>query len=148
LPVISYASDADRIIVGAVSTATTVPYTNQMVRLFPFVHVDQPASVTCQSWKDANADGVRQPTEVGAAPKSLVLLNSTGRAVADPVFDQSGFSFQWDVLPGASVVAQVTPPIGWALSPADQGTDESLDSDFDPFSDQSPPVIALPGQSA
>jgi VCBS repeat-containing protein len=89
-----------------------------------------PTSVTGMAWNDADADGIRGSDEDPLADVSIFLLDDSGELYTTSTDADGAYTFT-DLVPGHYTVAVLTPS---HLSPAGQGTDPTLDSDFDPVS--------------
>ena len=85
-------------------------------------------------WNDADADGIQDAGEAGIPNVTVELYNGdscSGSAVATTTTDGSGHYSFTDLAPGTYSVKFVKPS-GYAFSPVNQGSDDSVDSDADP----------------
>jgi hypothetical protein len=97
-------------------------------------------------WHDLNADGIQDPGEPPLAdvPVVLVIHPGGGSTMTDA---QGQFTFSQL----AAGTYYVSVPLPWeiegttGLSPADQGGSEYLDSDLDPITGFSPPILLPAG---
>ncbi len=84
-------------------------------------------------WHDADRAGGQEPGESGLAGLTLHLLDATGRVLATTTTDSAGrYQFCGLAAGGPYQVELPLPTSGWQFSPADQGGDDALDSDFTP----------------
>ena len=104
------------------------------------------ASLGDYIWNDLNGDGIQDPNEPGFVGVTVTLYDSAGNVVATTVTDASG-GYQFDDLDPGTYSIGVTPPIGFEFSPQGAGTDSTLDSNIDPFSGISGPVVLGPGEN-
>jgi hypothetical protein len=82
-------------------------------------------------WSDLDRNGVQDPGEPGV-PGVVFLLRSsaTSALVAVTASDLSG-TYAFAGVPAGSYYIEVVPPAGFAVTTADAGSDDALDSDFD-----------------
>lgn len=96
-------------------------------------------------WTDDDGDGLR---DAGESPRSFVavqLLDAAGNVVASTTTAADGsYSFA-DVVPG-DYALRIGDAATLSLSPPDVGTDDTLDSDFDPTA-RTAPVLLKSGES-
>ncbi len=105
-----------------------------------------PASLGDKVWLDANQNGIQDAGEAGIANVIVVLFNSSNTQVATTTTDASGnYSFT-NLAPGTYSV-QFTAPSGYTISPKDQGTDDSKDSDIDPVTGKTGTYTLTAGQN-
>ncbi len=102
------------------------------------------ASIGDVVWVDADADGVQDGGEPGLAGVTANLLDSGGSTVATTTTAGDG-SYSFSVIPGSYRVEFVA-PAGFALSPVDQGGDDTLDSDADAITGRTPLVVVTSGE--
>ncbi len=84
-------------------------------------------------WNDVDADGIQDAGEAGISNVTVELYNGdscSGSAVATTTTDGSGHYSFTDLAPGIYSVKFVKPN-GYAFSPVNQGSDDSVDSDAD-----------------
>ena len=108
------------------------------------------ASLGGKIWEDTNANGIQDTGENGLSNVTVRLLDSNGNPVDDPsnpaapyevTTDSNGNYFFDNIMPGDYIV-EVVPPNNYHSSEADQGGDDSLDSDFDPSNHQVAVTVA------
>ncbi len=93
------------------------------------VSLTPPAGLGNFVWNDINANGIQDPTEPGIPGAVVKLRNSAGTEIATTTTDSFGAYSFIDLAPGTYSVA-FNQPIGFtAISPANVGSDESVDSD-------------------
>ena len=93
---------------------------------------------------DANGNGVQDPGDLGLGGVTVTLLDEAGNPVGTPVITDGDGNYEFLVPPGVYHV-QITLPGGVTASPANQGTDDNLDSDGDDTG-RSGPVTVVAGQ--
>ena len=89
----------------------------------------QPAALGDFVWNDANANGIQDTGEIGIANVTVNLLGPTGSSVlATTTTDSNGVYHFTNLVPGTYRVEFVRPS-GLNFSPANQGSDDTVDSD-------------------
>ncbi len=110
-----------------------------VVRVLPL------AALGDRVWADANVNGLQDAGEAGVTGVTVRLLdgfgNSAGRETAT---DASGL-YRFSGLVSGSYAIQVIAPSGYALTSPDQGSDNAADSDADPVTGRTAPVVLAPG---
>ncbi|NNM29502.1 MAG: hypothetical protein HKO57_08270, partial [Akkermansiaceae bacterium] len=103
---------------------------------FAFYDTADVASVGNRVWVDTNGNGIQDGGEAGFDGLTVYLLDSTGTTVmwADTTSGGGFYSFT-DLAPG-DYVLDFAPPVGYALTTRDAGSDDALDSDPDPATDR------------
>jgi len=96
------------------------------------------------AWNDSNQDGLHQPNETPISNISLNLLDVSGTAIQTTTTSMYGY-YYFEAEPGTYTVEVIAP--GYTLSPQDQGTDDTLDSDFDPATFRTAPITLAGGES-
>ena len=91
----------------------------------------EPAVIGNQIWLDANADGRRQPQEVGLAGVTVRLLDETDTEIAETTTDAGGLYRFLGAATGTYRI-EVLLPIDGVFSPQNVGTDDLIDSDVNP----------------
>jgi|GEM_PF-1402426 len=86
--------------------------------------------VSGQIWQDGNLDDVRNATETGVAGVMVRLYRPDGASIND--ITASDGQYYFSNLPRDTYTLTVVLPTDWSFVTADQGADESLDSDIDP----------------
>ncbi|HTX91046.1 MAG TPA: SdrD B-like domain-containing protein, partial [Anaerolineales bacterium] len=112
--------------------------------------VYQPAALGDFVWNDVNRNGIQDAGEAGVNGVQVDLYTASGTLVATThtanlagVDGTYGFS---RLLPGSYRVV-FTPPAGYALSPKDQGSDNTKDSDANPVTGQTDVLTLTSGQT-
>lgn len=91
-------------------------------------------TVSGRAWDDVNANGLQDEGELSKAGVAIDLFDDTGFVIGSAVTDANGnYSIQGTVL-GRSYQLGVDVPTDTALTLKDAGTDDTIDSDFDPVS--------------
>jgi hypothetical protein len=90
-----------------------------------------------RAWRDLDGDGVQDAGEPGIAGVVFLLRNFTGSLVAVATSDLSGTYSFFGIPPGTYYI-EVVPPVGFLVTAADAGSDDTRDSDFDGTSLASP----------
>ena len=113
------------------------------------------ATISGQVFADADGDGVRDAGEGDlAAPASVRLftLGGDGKAGGDDDEELDGANtttdYEFDRIAPGDYYVLFSPPSGLGISRADQGGDDALDSDADPFTGRTSKITILSGQSA
>ncbi len=107
--------------------------------------VFETAGVGDRVWDDLDGDGVQDPGEPGVGGVTVELLDSAGGAIGSVTTAGDG-SYSFTGLAPGSYSVRVVYPVGAVGSPADQGGDDAVDSDADPTTGQSSPVVLSSGQ--
>ena len=102
-------------------------------------------------WLDANSDGLQQLDEAGIEGVVVVLLDGANVELARNVTDHHG-AYEFTDVAAGSYVLELKLPDGYAITQADQGFDDDLDSDLVSVDEQRgttrTDVIALPADRA
>ncbi len=88
----------------------------------------EPGALGDRVWLDSNGNGLQDSGEPGVANVTVNLLDGSGAIVATQTTDATGFYNFAAVLPGEYTV-QFVVPAGMTLVTANQGSDDTLDSD-------------------
>lgn len=96
-------------------------------------------------WRDLNQDGIQDPGEPGIPYVAIELYDSFGNYVNFAESDFNG-NYQFNALPG-DYFLQFYLPYGYQFTLQDQGGDDTLDSDVDPFTGQTPVFTLDPGET-
>ncbi|HSJ58072.1 MAG TPA: SdrD B-like domain-containing protein [Anaerolineae bacterium] len=93
-------------------------------------------------WYDSDGDGIQDPAEAGVAGIGVDLYARvcTGEALASETTDAAGNYLFTNLDEGVYCLRFSNIPAGWAISPQDQGADDTLDSDADPATAQIPGI--------
>ena len=87
--------------------------------------------ISGRAWLDVDADGIQDDGETDLAGVTFVLRDgNTSAAVAVAVSNTNGI-YYFNGVPSGSYYIEVGPPLGFSLTNSDQGSDDSVDSDFD-----------------
>ena len=88
-----------------------------------------PSSVLGGSvWMEMNADGIRNTSEIGMSGITVNLLDATGLVVATTVTAMDG-TYSFTNVAAGQYRVQFVPPMGYSFTTANQGSNESVDSD-------------------
>jgi hypothetical protein len=79
-------------------------------------------------WEDLDADGIQDAGEPGIQGVTVNLLDDNGNTLETTTTDPTGFYEFTDLVPGDYIVEFAT-PAGFSATPADQGGDDTVDSD-------------------
>ena len=90
-----------------------------------------PARISGLAWSDANSDGVREDDDTFREGVVVELVNADGTVLATTTTLANGSYEFVDVPPGDYTVRFLTPD-GDSITFADQGDDDTTDSDIDP----------------
>lgn len=95
-----------------------------------FYQID-PSSIGGRVWDDANQNGICDADEHGLSGIAVRLYDCQEILLSSTDTDTAG-SYRFDSLSSGSYFVEFVAPAGYVFSPADQGTDDALDSDVDP----------------
>ena len=95
---------------------------------------------------DTNKDGIQQPGEPGI-PGVIVTLISNGTVVASTITNGSGLYSFTGLTPGVPYSVSFTTPTGYTATLAQQGGDDTKDSDANPVTGQTRSVTLAPGEN-
>ena len=87
-------------------------------------------------WEDLDGDGIQGGSEPGSQNAEVQLLDGSGALVSSLTTDVSG-DYRFDRLDPGDYRVRVVAPAGSSISPRDQGSVETADSDVDPTSGES-----------
>lgn len=109
------------------------------------IGLHEPAAVGSHVWVDADADGFQDDGEHGLAGVLVRLVDADGAVVASTTTDPAGdYRFE-DLAPGEYRVEFVT-PAGMEASPLDVDASDLLDSDLDPATGRTAPIVLVSGR--
>jgi uncharacterized protein YbdZ (MbtH family) len=93
-------------------------------------------------WYDTNQDGIQDTGEPGVQgiDVDLYARECSGQAMATETTDANGHYLFQDLSPGIYCLQFSGIPAGWSISPQDQGSDDTVDSDADPVTAQIPNI--------
>lgn len=106
--------------------------------LITTISTNQAATIGSLVWNDLNRNGIQETNEPGLTNITLELYDcSTTNLVASIQSTNEGaFSFEGNFPSNAFL--RVVLPTGYAVSTRDAGSDDALDSDFDPLTGSTP----------
>lgn len=84
-------------------------------------------------WHDINKDGLQNNNEVGVAGITVGLWNNSNMLVASTITDAYGY-YQFCPLNPGNYKLSFTLPASYVFTSVDQGSNDSTDSDVNPFS--------------
>jgi len=94
------------------------------------IALNLPGSLSGVAWQDNNGDGVQHSDEPAVRNVTAILYDALGKEVGRmPTDEDGGYHFQ-DLIPGEYVVEFIGLQ-GQSISPANQGDDDTRDSDVD-----------------
>ncbi len=111
-----------------------------------FVTPIVPASLGDKVWLDANHDGIQDAGEAGLANVTVKLYDAANTLVGTTTTNASGIYGFTNLTPGTYSV-QFVSPSGYTISPKDQGTDDSKDSDVDPITEKTGSYTLVAGEN-
>ena len=107
----------------------------------------QPVVVSGKAWNDPDNDGIRDASELGLNGIVVNLYDATNALVATTTTNPSGnYAFSGRA-PGNYTIEFVT-PAGMAFSPANQGSDPTVDSDANPATGRTALITLTSGQAS
>ena len=106
----------------------------------------QPASLGDFVWNDTNANGIQDAGEPGIPGVTVELMDCKGKVLATTTTDAKGLYLFSGLNPGDYNVHFVI-PVGYVLSPMDQGMDDTKDSDANPITGQTLCTTLVPGEN-
>lgn len=97
-------------------------------------------------WNDLNADGIWQNGEPGipGVTVNLYYQNGTSTGLSD-ITDANG-NYLFENLRPDSYFVEFVKPAGYIFSPANQGSDDQIDSDADPITGETPTITLTSGE--
>ena len=95
---------------------------------------------------DTNKDGIQEPGEPGI-PGVIVTLVSNGSVVATTTTNASGIYSFTGLTPGVPYSLSFTAPAGYTATLAQQGGNDTKDSDADPITGMTRSVTLAPGEN-
>ena len=110
-------------------------------------HDVTPGTVTGVVWEDLDADGIRDENETGVDGVKLALADANGMALLT-TRTRDGGQYHFDAIPGMTYTLWADPPSAALFTRANQGTDDTRDSDVNPNTRLVPAFMLTPGQSS
>jgi protocatechuate 3,4-dioxygenase beta subunit len=104
----------------------------------------KPGSLGDRVWLDLNGNNLQDSGEPGVAGVVVNLLDGSNNVVATQTTDANGF-YNFDAILPGNYTVQFVPPAGMTFIGANQGTDDTLDSD--PAGDGKVAVTVVSGVS-
>ena len=104
------------------------------------------ASVGDLVFSDTNGNGLQDAGEAGVANVTVRLLDGTGATLATTTTNGAG-AYSFAGLDAGTYRVQFVAPTGQVFTLADQGVDDTRDSDANRTSGTSPPITLAAGQS-
>ncbi len=92
-------------------------------------------------WFDTNSDGRQDASESGIDGIRVYLYASDGVTKLDSTFTSGGGKYLFDSLFSDTYYVKFVPNAGNKVTSYKQGSDDSVDSDVDPVSGLSPPIV-------
>jgi len=89
-----------------------------------------PASIGDEVWLDENQDGIRDEEEFGVSDIQVIIHRSFGIPIDTTITDSEG-QYQFEGLKQGLYFIQFVVPQEYAITLADQGLDDNVDSDTD-----------------
>lgn len=137
-------SDADPV-TGRTATVT-LAFGETNNTLDAGIRLSNLASVGNFVWNDQDNDGIQDSGEPGIPNVTVRLFNAaTNTQVGTTTTDQFGF-YQFTGLAAGTYFVVVTKPAGFNFSPADQGTNDAIDSDVN-TNGITKPFVLLAGEN-
>ncbi|GAB2558432.1 hypothetical protein GCM10027190_05260 [Spirosoma areae] len=115
-----------------------------------------PISQNCQSnaaslgdfvFVDQNRDGIQQPGETPIPGVVVVLLDGTNTPIRSTTTNASGLYSFTGLTPGVPYSVSFVAPTGYTSTSAQQGGDDTKDSDANPVTGQTRSVTLAPGEN-
>ncbi len=124
--------ELDSDVTGSNGTGTTDDFdlmSGQMIdNIDAGIQLD-PSEVGDYCWVDFNGDGIQDPSEPGLENVVIELYDENDVLIATTMSDVNGF-YNFGNLASGNYYILFTPPMGYMPSDADQGGDDTLDSDI------------------
>ncbi|HEV2851265.1 MAG TPA: SdrD B-like domain-containing protein [Thermoanaerobaculia bacterium] len=98
-------------------------------------------------WNDLSGNGIQDSQEAGIPGVIVRLLDGTGAEVANASSDANGL-YRFEHLESGSYSVAFVPPLGFDVSPQDQGGDDARDSDVDPATRHTGTITLSGGEQA
>ncbi len=98
-------------------------------------------------WFDADSDGIQDANETGLAGVLVTLFDSNGNPVATAITDDNGKYLFPNLAPGTYTVGFSNLPGGTAFSPSTQGNNTGSDSNVNPTTGRTAPIVLVSGSN-
>ena len=106
-----------------------------------------PASLGDKVFGDTNKDGVQDPGEPGVSGIVVKLLDGNGAIIATTTTDANGNYVFSGLMPGKPYIVEFGKPSGFDYSPQQIGTDPTKDSDANPATGRTNPIVLGSGEN-
>ena len=106
----------------------------------------QPASIGDRVWLDTDEDGIQDVGEVGLPNVTVKLYTSGGGLVGTTTTNSSGI-YSFTNLSLGSYYVEFTTPSGYVLSPQNQGSNDTVDSDASASTGQTETTTLTSGEN-
>nr|WP_262924051.1 SdrD B-like domain-containing protein [Spirosoma liriopis] len=106
-----------------------------------------PASLGDFVWVDTDKDGVQDAGEPGLPGVVVVLLDGNNTPIASTTTSATGAYSFTGLTPGVPYSVSFTAPSGYTATLANQGGDDTKDSDADPITGRTQSVTLAPGEN-
>lgn len=93
--------------------------------------ITQPNRIGDFVWNDLNKNGIQDAGEPGIAGVTVTLYDNTGAAIRTTLTNNNGY-YEFKDVPNGTYTIGISVPVGYQVSPQDQGADDSKDSDLSP----------------
>ncbi|MDU3688588.1 MAG: SdrD B-like domain-containing protein, partial [Anaerococcus hydrogenalis] len=117
------------------------------------IRLPKPSSIGDTVWLDEDKDGIQGANEKPAAGVTVKLLDKEGKPVKDfngnPVKDQvtdENGNYKFENLAAGDYIVEIVPNKGQKLTEKTQGTDNTIDSDFDSKTNKTAPITLEPNK--
>ena len=105
-----------------------------------------PASLGDFVWNDLNGDGIQDPGEPGVSGVTVNLKDADNNIIAMTTTDADGLYEFADLVPSTYSVS-IELPVGFVVSPQNQGGDDAVDSDLNADTLMTDQVTLAPGEN-
>ncbi len=105
---------------------------------------DEPAQISDYVWYDSDQDGIQDPGESGVSGVTVNLLDASDNVIATTTTDGNGH-YVFDGLPAGTYTVEFVAP-GYTFSDKGQGGDTATDSDADPATGKTDPIVLNAGE--
>ncbi|HNP87308.1 MAG TPA: SdrD B-like domain-containing protein [Kouleothrix sp.] len=107
--------------------------------------VFMPASIGSLVWYDQDKDGVHDQNEPGVPGVVVTLYDANGNPVATTITGSDGSYLFTNLPPGTYTVGFSNLPNGFTFTQPNQGGNDGNDSDVDPNTGLTQPIVIVPG---